>query len=336
MTRLGLFALVATLAGAAPAFADDKAAAKAHFESAEAHFRSGEYREAINGYASSHKLFPAPILLFNIGLCHERLGEKPRAIEKYRAYLAAEPDGPRAGEARTRVETLTKLIEAEKAAAADKRRAAIAEKRAAIIQLRSEGKHDELAAELAALHQLEPDPELLFEIASARERAGQRSEAIAAYETYLSTEAPARGDEARRRRDALARPAEQTGPGSDIVKPGPVAAESPSLAPPIIATSAAIGGLAIGAIFGARSAGARDDLEELIEEGTPPLDDRDPRLDGGKRDALIANIAFGASLASAAVAGYLWYRFVGKTREAQQRNTRLTAGPGQVGLEVRW
>lgn len=339
MTRAILLVL-AILALAAPAAADDKAAAKAHFASAEAHFRAGEYREAIEGYTSSHELFPAPVLLFNIGLCHERLGEKQQAIEKYRAYLAAEPTGARSGEARTRVETLTKLIAAEKTAAAEKRRAAIAVKRAAIVRLRAEGKHAELAAELEVLYELEPDPELIFELAVAREQAGQRDQAIAAYDRYLSTEAPRRGEEARRRRDALkappaepvrrAEPVPITRPEEPDVEP-----ETPSLAPPIIATGASITALAIGIVFGARSAGTRNDLEDLLDDGSPPLDDSDPRFDSGKRDALIANVSFGAAVACAAISGYLWYRFVARTREAQ-RGTRVTAGPGRVGLEVRW
>lgn len=333
-------ALLCALAGALtaagnPALADDKATAEAHFRSAEAHFQAGNFRAAIAGYTDSYALFPAPILLFNIGLCHEKLDEKQQAIDKYREYLASEPTGARSAEARTRAGNLERLIEAERNAAENEKRAAIAEKKAAVATLRGEGKHAELAAALAELYDLEPDAELIFEIAAAHEQAGERARAVEQYDRYLATEAPSRADEARRRRDALKQPV-VTGPGPRPIDPG---AERPSMLLPIAASSVTLVTFAVGAFFGFSSATLRGELEDTSDEVDPPLDNSDPRFDDGETNAKIANVMFAASAVTAAVSGYLWYRFISKSREtsaATSMSVAPTRGGAVAGVEVRF
>ena len=50
-------------------------------------------------------------LLYNIALTAERLGRLQRAIEAYRAYISALPEGELARESRTRIRSLTAMQE---------------------------------------------------------------------------------------------------------------------------------------------------------------------------------------------------------------------------------
>lgn len=343
-------AIIATvvMASAAPASADDRAQAEAHFRSAEAHFQSGNYRAAIRGYQDSYELFPAPLLLFNIGLCHQKLGEKQKALDKYREYLKKEPGGPKSAEARTRAEALEELIATEKAAAAQKRRAQIAELRAQIVTLRADGKHSELARALGELNALEPDPELVFDRAAAHEQAGETDAAIEQYGAYLSTENPSRGDEARERLEALRKKGDGNdgndggGNGNNVVGPGPGPGAArpdggPSLVLPMVTTGATVVTLSLGALFGFSVTTTRDELEGEIDEADPPLDSNDPRFGDIDRNSKIANVLFLATAVGAGVSAYLWYRYVSAKRTP---TGSLTVAPqrggANVGVQVRF
>jgi tetratricopeptide (TPR) repeat protein len=100
--------LIAIAAAPAAAQSDDVDRAKKHFEVAELHFNEGEYRQAIDQYRKAHALSQEPLLLFNVGLCFEKLDDRASAIASYRDYLDAEPTGARASEARYRIEKLEK------------------------------------------------------------------------------------------------------------------------------------------------------------------------------------------------------------------------------------
>lgn len=92
---------------------DGKALAKQHFASGEAKFKAGDYRGAIADFQAADALVPSPILSYNIGLCHEKLGEPEAAVQSYRDYLRRRPDAPN----RTQVEGRIARIEGEIAAA---------------------------------------------------------------------------------------------------------------------------------------------------------------------------------------------------------------------------
>jgi tetratricopeptide (TPR) repeat protein len=93
-----LAALVAALAVAlAPAVvyaqpAESVTAARQHFQSGKQLFDAGDYRGAIREFEAANKLAPAPLLLFNIGLAYERLGENGPALQHFQAYLEQMPN----------------------------------------------------------------------------------------------------------------------------------------------------------------------------------------------------------------------------------------------------
>ncbi|HKA91650.1 MAG TPA: hypothetical protein VKE22_28500 [Haliangiales bacterium] len=104
--------LCATAAAAPPAKGDlDKA--KAHFRAGETAYRAGDYDKAIVEYQAAYVLVMRPQLLFNLGAAYRRKGEvtgaasdKRQALEYYRKYVEAEPDGKGAADAKRFIEIL--------------------------------------------------------------------------------------------------------------------------------------------------------------------------------------------------------------------------------------
>jgi hypothetical protein len=71
---------------------DTVAEARQHFQSGKQLFDAGDYRGAIREFEAANKLAPAPLLLFNIGLAYERLGEAAPALQYFKAYLEQAPN----------------------------------------------------------------------------------------------------------------------------------------------------------------------------------------------------------------------------------------------------
>ena len=74
--------------------ADARERARVHFENGEALYREGNHAEAIRQFEAANALVPSPILTFNIGLAHEKLGHDEKAIAQFQRYLKERPDAP--------------------------------------------------------------------------------------------------------------------------------------------------------------------------------------------------------------------------------------------------
>jgi hypothetical protein len=72
--------------------ADTVTEARQRFQTGKQLFDAGDYRGAIREFEAANKLAPAPLLLFNIGLAHERLGEAAPALQYFKAYLEQMPN----------------------------------------------------------------------------------------------------------------------------------------------------------------------------------------------------------------------------------------------------
>ena len=72
--------------------ADTVTEARQHFQSGKQLFDAGDYRGAIREFEAANRLAPAPLLLFNIGLAYERLGEAAPALQHFKAYLEQQPN----------------------------------------------------------------------------------------------------------------------------------------------------------------------------------------------------------------------------------------------------
>jgi tetratricopeptide (TPR) repeat protein len=91
--------------------------ARASFEAGKAAFDNGDYAAALVQFEHAYALSQRSLLLYNLGLAHDRLQHEERALEAYEAYLAANPNDERAADARARVKVLRAGIDARRAAA---------------------------------------------------------------------------------------------------------------------------------------------------------------------------------------------------------------------------
>lgn len=114
---MGILALAFTLlAAAGAAWADDaKEQAKQHFMAGEQKFKAGDYQGAIAEFEAADALVPSPILSYNIGLAHEKLGQDEQAVAKYQDYLVRRPDAPNRAQVEARISGLQQKIAAAKA-----------------------------------------------------------------------------------------------------------------------------------------------------------------------------------------------------------------------------
>lgn len=66
--------------------------ARGLFEAGAAAFSDGRFQDALTYWEGSYGLSHRPELLHNIGIAHDRLGQRDEAIAKYRAFLEERPD----------------------------------------------------------------------------------------------------------------------------------------------------------------------------------------------------------------------------------------------------
>ena len=86
------------------------AQAAAHFKQGKAFHDAGAYDEAITEYEAANTLAPAPGLLFNLAQVYRvraNKGDAGRALDYYKQYVTAEPNGKAADEARQWIARLT-------------------------------------------------------------------------------------------------------------------------------------------------------------------------------------------------------------------------------------
>jgi tetratricopeptide (TPR) repeat protein len=74
-------------------------------------YREGRYDAAIVLLSEAYLLSHEPILLYNIGRAYEGAGREADALDAYRRYVDAAPDGPNATLARERMERLDGSLE---------------------------------------------------------------------------------------------------------------------------------------------------------------------------------------------------------------------------------
>jgi iron complex outermembrane receptor protein len=91
-----------------------KAQAKQHFKQGKALQDAGKYDDAVAEYRAAYDLDRRPEMLFNIAQVYRLENHKQPAIDYYQQYLAVQPDGPGAREARQWIAELTRQIEVDR------------------------------------------------------------------------------------------------------------------------------------------------------------------------------------------------------------------------------
>lgn len=80
--------------------------AKRHFLTGSERFDDQRYREAIDHFEAAYEIAGSPEFLYNIGRCHEELGEGEEAVAHFEQYLRLSPEAEDADEVRARIERL--------------------------------------------------------------------------------------------------------------------------------------------------------------------------------------------------------------------------------------
>jgi len=71
---------------------DQRAESKRYYELGRASFDLARWEQSLEAFELSYDVQPHPILLFNIGQCHRKLGRHAEAIERFERYLQELPD----------------------------------------------------------------------------------------------------------------------------------------------------------------------------------------------------------------------------------------------------
>src|SRR6185503_6645188 len=93
-----------------------KQQAKTYVDAGLAAQEAGDYAAAIDFYEKAYALIPHPVLLFNIAQAHRLNGNAAEALDHYRRYLAADPDGPHVKASRGFIKELEPMVAALEAA----------------------------------------------------------------------------------------------------------------------------------------------------------------------------------------------------------------------------
>jgi tetratricopeptide (TPR) repeat protein len=127
MKKLTIALAACALLAATAATADKKSAARkgnpkekaaALYRDGVAAYDAGKLAEALAAFTESYNLSGETGLLFNLGACSERLGDREKAAAFYSLYLEEIPDAPDAAEVRARLDAVRSPPEEKPAAAA--------------------------------------------------------------------------------------------------------------------------------------------------------------------------------------------------------------------------
>lgn len=86
--------------------ADPRDVARQHYRAGEARFQAGDYRAAMVAFLAADAVAPSATLVYNVAVCHERLGEPADAARRYREYLSRRKDAPNRAEVTARITAL--------------------------------------------------------------------------------------------------------------------------------------------------------------------------------------------------------------------------------------
>lgn len=109
--QLGTVAAIVALMVSTPCLAqspqtDAREQARIRYTEGQQQFRAGNFEQALVNFRSAYRSQPHPVVLLSIAECHERLGERIKAIDVLRQYLRDRPDAPNREEILQRIEGL--------------------------------------------------------------------------------------------------------------------------------------------------------------------------------------------------------------------------------------
>ena len=108
-----------------------KRRAKKYFSRAEKKFNRGQFQTALKLYTKAHKAWPLPAFLYNMGVCHSKLGNHQLAAQNYREFLRLSTNKARRPVVQAALQKSLKVIQAKRAKEQRRLKELAAEKRAA-------------------------------------------------------------------------------------------------------------------------------------------------------------------------------------------------------------
>lgn len=244
--------------------------ARAHYAEAERHFAAGEFAEAYTGYRAANDLISAPQTLYKMAIARDKQGLVEETIAGYEAFLAAGP--PPAMD--------------EKAAAARERLGELKKRVPVRVHLRSDPPGAEVSIDGSPVPGTTPFD---AKVVPGAHKVRFTSAGHATVERDLEVVAGRPGDLLA----VLPVGSADAPPEPVVVAPAPVEppeaprAESRSRSLPYALLGGAVVGAAVGTVFGLRALSSKRDFEAAPTGA---------QADKTERDALIADIAFGAGL----------------------------------------
>lgn len=249
-----------------------RAEARAHYAEAERHFAAGEFAEAYTEYRAANDLISAPQTLYKMAIARDKQGLVEETIAGYEAFLAAGP--PPAMD--------------EKAAAARERLGELKKRVPVRVHLRSDPPGAEVSIDGAPTAGTTPFD---AKVVPGAHKVRFMSAGHAPVERDLEVVAGRPGDLLAvlpvGTVDAPPAPAVVAAAAAPVAPPEAPRAESRSRTLPYALLGGAVVGAAVGTVFGLRALSSKRDFEAAPTGA---------QADKTERDALIADIAFGAGL----------------------------------------
>jgi tetratricopeptide (TPR) repeat protein len=268
--------------------------------------RRGEYDAAIAFYKQAYQLVPHPVLIFDMAQAHRLAGHVDQARGLYARYLALDPDGSEANVAR-------QLIAELGAGTTSTARA-----------------DDTAEPARAADAALPPDP---AQPGSAIARGPAPGEPGALGRVASSpSEPPVPGTQPRPAAGSHV-PVVTAEGGDDAPRSAGRLTGQRKLAIGVAAAAAAAG--ATGLVFGMLAQQRQHDAFALCPDPAMPCAgarSADALIDSARRQALVADLAFGVAAAAAIGAGVLWFTGAPGGERGRRLDLVPSLAPGAVGV----
>jgi hypothetical protein len=248
--------------------AEKKTKAKALYQEATDKFDSGDFKGAIPLFQEADSLIPGAVPKFKVAESYDKMGDAPKAVAAYEAFLASNPDAKKYGDnidqAKARIEALKKTPA--------KVKVAVEPPEVTGFTVTVDGV-EQAGSELSVT----PGKHTITVSAEGYEPATQEFEVTYGEQTQLNL--------------AL-QPAEGAVPVGPVVPPAdpptkPEPKEERSMVPAYVTLGLAGAGAVVGTIFGIMALGSASDYDDAPSQDL---------FDETERNALIADMSFGVAL----------------------------------------
>jgi tetratricopeptide (TPR) repeat protein len=106
MRTLILASVVAACVWPTGAHADDQDLGRAHFTTGRSYYDQGRYADALKEFEEAYRVSKRVGFLYNIGICHEKLGHDEEALTAFQGYLGSVADEAERAELQSHIDAI--------------------------------------------------------------------------------------------------------------------------------------------------------------------------------------------------------------------------------------